>query len=169
MGFPQHTVASTCDQDSLPSFSMAHLDSSGSGPSLTLGGYYCPQCRAKCTELPVECKVCDSEMQTGVSVASRLDVAVVVCGNCRSYIGVCLSPGALLPSPFPIRAFTETPLQDYQRQKFCQGCQGELKDQNVYMCMSCQSVFCVECDLFIHESLHCCPSCIHSQPSPPGV
>ncbi|XP_041100332.1 general transcription factor IIH subunit 2-like [Polyodon spathula] len=145
MGFPQHTIASTCDQDCKPSFSMAHLDSSGSGPSLTLGGYYCPQCRAKYTELPVECKVC------GLTLVSAPHLA-------RSFHHL-----------FPLEPFTETPLQDYQGQKFCQGCQGELKDQNVYMCTSCQSVFCVECDLFIHESLHCCPSCIHNQPSPPGV
>ncbi|TNM90293.1 hypothetical protein fugu_004527 [Takifugu bimaculatus] len=57
MGFPQHTVASLTDQDAKPSFSMAHLDSS-SGPDLSLGGYFCPQCHAKYTELPVECKVC---------------------------------------------------------------------------------------------------------------
>ncbi|KAK1174175.1 general transcription factor IIH subunit 2-like [Acipenser oxyrinchus oxyrinchus] len=145
MGFPQHTIASTCDQDSKPSFSMAHLDSSGSGPSLTLGGYYCPQCRAKYTELPVECKVC------GLTLVSAPHLA-------RSFHHL-----------FPLDPFTETPLQDYQGEKFCQGCQGELKDQNVYMCTSCQSVFCVECDLFIHESLHCCPSCIHSQPNPPGI
>ncbi|KAK6494955.1 general mRNAion factor IIH subunit 2-like [Huso huso] len=145
MGFPQHTIASTCDQDSKPSFSMAHLDSSGSGPSLTLGGYYCPQCRAKYTELPVECKVC------GLTLVSAPHLA-------RSFHHL-----------FPLDPFTETPLQDYQGEKFCQGCQGELKDQNVYMCTSCQCVFCVECDLFIHESLHCCPSCIHSQPNPPGI
>lgn len=38
-------------------FVPSHLDSSG-GPALTLGGYFCPQCQAKYTELPVECKVC---------------------------------------------------------------------------------------------------------------
>lgn len=37
--------------------SPSHLDSSG-GPGLSLGGYFCPQCHAKYTELPVECKVC---------------------------------------------------------------------------------------------------------------
>lgn len=35
----------------------SHLDSS-SGPGLSLGGYFCPQCHATYTELPVECKVC---------------------------------------------------------------------------------------------------------------
>ncbi|KAH0628048.1 hypothetical protein JD844_008718 [Phrynosoma platyrhinos] len=57
MGFPQHTITSLADQDAKPSFSMAHLENSND-PGLTLGGYFCPQCRAKYCELPVECKVC---------------------------------------------------------------------------------------------------------------
>lgn len=57
MGFPQHTIASLSDQDAKPSFSMSHLDSS-EGPGLSLGGFFCPQCLSKYTELPVECKVC---------------------------------------------------------------------------------------------------------------
>ncbi|XP_073535533.1 general transcription factor IIH subunit 2 isoform X3 [Phyllobates terribilis] len=47
---------------------------------------------------------------------------------------------------------------------YCRGCDGELKDQQVYMCTVCDCVFCVECDLFIHDSLHCCPGCVHAQP-----
>lgn len=58
MGFPQHTIASLSDQDAKPSFSMAHLDNNSTEPGLTLGGYFCPQCRAKYCELPVECKIC---------------------------------------------------------------------------------------------------------------
>lgn len=29
-----------------------------------------------------------------------------------------------------------------------------------YQCPSCLNVFCFECDLFIHESLHNCPGCL---------
>ncbi|XP_072372259.1 general transcription factor IIH subunit 2 isoform X2 [Scyliorhinus torazame] len=49
---------------------------------------------------------------------------------------------------------------------YCQGCQGELKDLNVYICNVCQNIYCVECDIFIHDTLHCCPGCIHNQPNP---
>ncbi|XP_064232104.1 general transcription factor IIH subunit 2 isoform X6 [Aotus nancymaae] len=52
---------------------------------------------------------------------------------------------------------------------FCYGCQGELKDQHVYVCAVCQNVFCVDCDVFVHDSLHCCPGCIHKIPAPSGV
>ncbi|MBN3324173.1 TF2H2 factor, partial [Atractosteus spatula] len=138
MGFPQHTTASISDQDCKPSFSMSHLDST-SGPGLTLGGYFCPQCRAKYTELPVECKVC------GLTLVSAPHLA-------RSFHHL-----------FPLDAFQEIPLNDCEGERFCQACQGELKDQHVYSCPSCHCIFCVECDLFIHDTLHCCPTCIHSQ------
>lgn len=137
MGFPQHVMASTFDQDARPSFSMAQLDSSGD-PGLSLGGYFCPQCRAKYTELPVECKVC------GLTLVSAPHLA-------RSFHHL-----------FPLDAFTERPLEEVT-DRFCQACQGELKDQSVFMCPVCRSVFCVECDVFIHDTLHCCPSCIHNQ------
>uniref|UniRef100_A0A3B5M737 C2H2-type domain-containing protein n=1 Tax=Xiphophorus couchianus TaxID=32473 RepID=A0A3B5M737_9TELE len=130
--FPQHTVASLSDQDVKPSFSMSHLDSSG-GPALTLGGYFCPQCQAKYTELPVECKVC------GLTLVSAPHLA-------RSFHHL-----------FPLQAFIESPAENYQQNRFCQACQGQLKDKNVFACPLCRSVFCGECDLFIHESLHCCP------------
>uniref|UniRef100_A0A8C9TY87 General transcription factor IIH subunit n=1 Tax=Scleropages formosus TaxID=113540 RepID=A0A8C9TY87_SCLFO len=138
MGFPQHAIASVSDQDSKPSFSMSHLDNS-SGPGLTLGGYYCPQCRAKYTELPVECKVC------GLTLVSAPHLA-------RSFHHL-----------FPMDAFQEMPLEEFEGERFCEACQGELKDKSVFICSVCSSAFCVECDLFIHDTLHCCPSCIHSQ------
>ncbi|KAM9694851.1 general transcription factor IIH subunit 2-like protein isoform 7-T9 [Trichechus inunguis] len=141
MGFPQHTIASLSDQDAKPSFSMAHLDSS-TEPGLTLGGYFCPQCRAKYCELPVECKIC------GLTLVSAPHLA-------RSYHHL-----------FPLDAFQEIPLQEYNGERFCYGCQGELKDQHVYVCSVCQNVFCVDCDVFVHDSLHCCPGCIHKIPAP---
>ncbi|MED6242079.1 General transcription factor IIH subunit 2 [Ataeniobius toweri] len=88
MGFPQHTVASLSDQDVKPSFSMSHLDSS-SVPALSLGGYFCPQCHAKYTELPVECKVC------GLTLVSAPHLA-------RSFHHL-----------FPLQVFIESPAEDF--------------------------------------------------------
>ncbi|XP_061324706.1 general transcription factor IIH subunit 2 isoform X2 [Pezoporus flaviventris] len=136
MGFPQHYIASLSDQDAKPSFSMVQLENN-SEPGLSLGGYFCPQCRAKYCELPVECKIC------GLTLVSAPHLA-------RSYHHL-----------FPLDAFQEVPLTEYQGERCCQGCQGEMKDQNVYICKVCQNVFCVDCDLFIHDCLHCCPGCVH--------
>ncbi|XP_078531420.1 general transcription factor IIH subunit 2 [Lissotriton helveticus] len=144
MGFPQQTIASLSDQDAKPSFSMAQLDSNNE-PCLTLGGYFCPQCRSKYTELPVECKICRLTLVSAPHLA-------------RSYHHL-----------FPLDPFQEIALEEYQGERFCEACQGELKDQNVYVCPTCQHVFCIECDIFVHESLHCCPGCIHKNPAPPGM
>ncbi|XP_019785457.1 baculoviral IAP repeat-containing protein 1 isoform X4 [Tursiops truncatus] len=105
MGFPQHTIASLSDQDAKPSFSMAHLDSN-TEPGLTLGGYFCPQCRAKYCELPVECKIC------GLTLVSAPHLA-------RSYHHL-----------FPLDAFQDIPLEEHNGERFCYACQGELKDQH---------------------------------------
>lgn len=137
MGFPQHTMVSLNDQEAKPSFSMAHVDCSTGGPGLSLGGYFCPQCSAKYTELPVECKVC------GLTLVSAPHLA-------RSFHHL-----------FPLEPFTERPLEGHQGDRFCEACQGELRDKTVFECPSCSGVFCVDCDLFIHDSLHCCPRCIH--------
>ncbi|KAG8130958.1 hypothetical protein E2320_017553, partial [Naja naja] len=142
MGFPQHTIALMADQDAKPSFSMAHLENSND-PGLTLGGYFCPQCRAKYCELPVECKVC------GLTLVSAPHLA-------RSYHHL-----------FPLDAFEEVPVEQYMGERYCQGCQGEIRDRHVYICKVCHSAFCVECDLFAHDTLHCCPGCIHNHPGPP--
>uniref|UniRef100_A0A8B9RH00 General transcription factor IIH subunit n=1 Tax=Astyanax mexicanus TaxID=7994 RepID=A0A8B9RH00_ASTMX len=129
MGFPQHIIASVSDQDAKPSFSMSHLESVDEGPGLTLGGYYCPQCRAKYTELPVECKVC------GLTLVSAPHLA-------RSFHHL-----------FPLDAFQESPLEEHTGDSTF----------TVFTCPACSSVFCTECDLFIHDTLHCCPACIHTQ------
>ncbi|XP_033828649.1 general transcription factor IIH subunit 2 [Periophthalmus magnuspinnatus] len=147
MGFPQHTMVSLNEQDAKPSFSMAHLESSagpgsgpgsGPGPGLSLGGYFCPQCHGKYTELPVECKVC------GLTLVSAPHLA-------RSFHHL-----------FPLETFREKLLEDHHGDRFCEACQGELRDKTVFECPTCAAVFCVECDLFIHDSLHCCPRCIHT-------
>ncbi|XP_068846867.1 general transcription factor IIH subunit 2 isoform X4 [Capricornis sumatraensis] len=121
-----------------------HLDSN-TEPGLTLGGYFCPQCRAKYCELPVECKIC------GLTLVSAPHLA-------RSYHHL-----------FPLDAFQEIPLEGHNGERFCYACQGELKDQHVYVCSVCQNVFCVDCDVFVHDSLHCCPGCIHKIPVPLGI
>uniref|UniRef100_H0V698 General transcription factor IIH subunit 2 n=1 Tax=Cavia porcellus TaxID=10141 RepID=H0V698_CAVPO len=116
-----------------------------SKPGLTLGGYFCPQCSAKYGELPVECKIC------GLTLVSAPHLV-------WSYHHL-----------FPLDAFQEIPLEEYKGERFCYGCQGQLKDQHVYVCTVCQNVFCVDCDVFVHDSLHFCPGCIHKIPIPSGI
>ncbi len=86
-----------------------HLDSAGE-PELTLGGYYCPQCRAKYTELPVECKVCGMFSTCPCSSVCTLIFREHPCVQFsqsvsslwnRSNFSFRSSPGPFLPSPLP--------------------------------------------------------------------
>ncbi|XP_061881169.1 general transcription factor IIH subunit 2 [Entelurus aequoreus] len=132
MGFPQHTSCSLTDQDAKPSFSMAVLDGS-SDPALSLGGYFCPQCHGNYMELPVECKVC------GLTLVSAPHLA-------RAFHHL-----------FPLHVFLESAAAE---NRFCHSCQGPLKDKSMLTCPTCHNIFCMDCDDFIHDSLHCCPSCL---------
>jgi transcription initiation factor TFIIH subunit 2 len=44
----------------------------------------------------------------------------------------------------------------------CKGCYQLLTKENkvIFQCPNCYFFFCIDCDIFIHESLHNCPSCL---------
>ncbi|XP_035697454.1 general transcription factor IIH subunit 2-like [Branchiostoma floridae] len=141
MGFPQHTISQ--DHDSVkPSMCMCHQDTEAQ--SFTPSGYFCPQCHAKYCELPVECKIC------GLTLVSAPHLA-------RSYHHF-----------FPLENFREIPLEelDAELSRFCTGCQVQLNGPVVYCCTRCSRPFCIDCDLFIHETLHSCPGCINKRIGP---
>ncbi len=142
-----------------------HLDSAGE-PELTLGGYYCPQCRAKYTELPVECKVCGMFSTCPCSSVCTLIFREHPCVQFsqsvsslwnRSNFSFRSSPGPFLPSPLPPWGLPGDPTGEaWGREvsstltlwkplclitayiialiclfRFCEACQGELKDKSV--------------------------------------
>ncbi|CAM9288629.1 unnamed protein product [Phaeothamnion confervicola] len=42
----------------------------------------------------------------------------------------------------------------------CDGCLRDLRGTTChYVCPDCSSTFCIECDMYIHDSLHNCPGC----------
>ncbi|KAL3861882.1 hypothetical protein ACJMK2_007896 [Sinanodonta woodiana] len=140
MGFPHHQLGSDKNGHEKPSMCMCHLDSkSTQGFSST--GYFCPQCKSKYCELPIECKAC------GLTLVSAPHLA-------RSYHHL-----------FPLEAFHEMPVAqlDPSVSRVCHSCQAQLPESNVYVCGKCQHIFCIDCDLFVHETLHTCPGCASSR------
>ncbi|KAJ9086006.1 hypothetical protein DSO57_1008521 [Entomophthora muscae] len=112
-------------------------------------GFKCPRCAAKICELPTECNICNLTLISSPHLA-------------RSYHHL-----------FPIENFTELPISRI-KQKACSGCnkkfptipspQDSQKPRNSdasehYQCPKCNHEFCLDCDLFIHDSLHNCPGC----------
>ncbi|CAI0388201.1 unnamed protein product [Linum tenue] len=108
-------------------------------------GYICPRCKARVCELPTECRFC------GLTLVSSPHLA-------RSYHHL-----------FPIEPFTEISARQFElsrvASKTCFSCRESLltpgtnKAGPCAACTKCKQYFCLDCDIYIHESLHNCPGC----------
>ncbi|XP_035829288.1 general transcription factor IIH subunit 2 [Aplysia californica] len=140
MGFPHHALVGDKDKEEKPSMCMCHLDS-GTAQGFSTSGYFCPQCKSKYCELPIECRAC------GLTLVSAPHLA-------RSYHHL-----------FPPDSFRELLTSDIiaDGPVCCYACQVEILDPHVYTCDKCERHFCLDCDLFTHEVLHSCPGCASSR------
>ena len=51
----------------------------------------------------------------------------------------------------------------------CGACVREFKegrDSLLYQCPECNTVYCCDCDIFFHETLHSCPGCVGARQKP---
>lgn len=138
MGFPHHQISKTSNQE-MVSQCMCHLGSKTTKKGLSMTGYFCPNCKSKYCELPIECKIC------GLTLVSAPHLA-------RSYHHL-----------FPLPRFTEILASQNTLSNCCYSCQKKIIEKNVYKCEVCWKLFCIDCDLFIHEVLHTCPGCASSR------
>nr|SVE81923.1 EOG090X05VA [Daphnia magna] len=139
MGFPGASPivndgTSDSSADHAPAYCLCHIESETSslmGPN----GYNCPQCGSRYCELPVECKQC------GLTLVSAPHLA-------RSYHHL-----------FPIKPFIER--AQVRETTHCFACAKLFveAETNVYECENCNQIVCLDCDLFIRETLHTCPGC----------
>lgn len=130
MGFPQRAA------EGVISICSCHKEAKSGG------GYTCPRCKARVCELPIECRIC------GLTLVSSPHLA-------RSYHHL-----------FPITPFDDVSPSALlkQQQKICFGCQQSLLNPgnlpgSCVACPNCEKLFCLDCDIYIHESLHNCPGC----------
>ncbi|KAL5699047.1 General transcription factor IIH subunit 2 [Ranunculus cassubicifolius] len=141
MGFPQRAA------EGVISFGACHEEVKVGG------GYSCPRCKARVCELPTECQIC------GLTLVSSPHLA-------RQYHHL-----------FPITPFDEVSalsMSNLSRSlpRACFGCQQTLSllGENLNLrvaCPKCNQHLCLDCDIYIHESLHNCPGCEslrHSKP-----
>lgn len=152
MGFPRQSLPSAEAQAksgrsaAVASPCLCHLDEvARAESSFRRGGiYFCPQCLSKYCELPVECRVC------GLTLLAAPHLA-------RSYHHL-----------FPLASFEESAHVSVvgasdTDDDACYGCLEPFTDRaahpKVFRCTQCRRVFCNDCDLFVHESLHYCPGC----------
>jgi transcription initiation factor TFIIH subunit 2 len=64
---------------------------------------------------------------------------------------------------FPVPRFIDLAAGAVATADQCRGClrRLEVKDERIMrlQCPKCKHVFCLDCDMYIHESLHNCPGC----------
>ncbi|KAJ2304266.1 hypothetical protein IWW55_002515 [Coemansia sp. RSA 2706] len=105
---------------------------------LSYTGFVCPRCRSKVCSLPTDCDVC------GLALVAAPHLA-------RSYRHL-----------FPEPNFVEKPSGGV----VCAGCgaAGEGSSKAAFECPRCECGFCLECDIFIHETLHNSYIVVHDAP-----
>ncbi|KAL0488004.1 transcription initiation factor TFIIH subunit 2 [Acrasis kona] len=156
MGFPQRR------SDNLFSICNCHSE-------IKAGGYICPRCKCKYCDLPTECTVCNLTLVSSPHLA-------------RSYHHLFpVAPFVEIDAPKGVDARTAGQRFDgtmsvgtdvnriielcgnmsKDNTLCCFGCLKHIPRENSLrlLCTRCEKVFCVECDGFIHQSLHNCPGC----------
>ncbi|KAF8893825.1 Ssl1-like-domain-containing protein [Infundibulicybe gibba] len=141
MGFPTRLPDA-----SPPSLCVCHSD-------LRSAGFLCPRCRAKVCDVPTDCDVC------GLMIVSSPHLA-------RSYHHL-----------FPVKTYEAVKESDARiDQESCHACARPFPGGAVgmptpaaaaegvspigrYRCPDCGYDFCSECDVFVHDVVHCCPGC----------
>lgn len=119
-------------------------------------GYECPRCAAWLSEVPCECVLC------GLTLVSSPHLA-------RSYHHLFPVP-QFLPlivdedgDRYESDGWNSSPrlLKRATVSSRCTGCLKFLpKDDTLQLlCSGCNHIFCIDCDTFIHDTLHHCPSC----------
>ncbi|KAI0733137.1 Ssl1-like-domain-containing protein [Fomitopsis betulina] len=113
-------------------------------------GFLCPRCGAKVCDVPTDCDIC------GLMIVSSPHLA-------RSYHHL-----------FPVKTYQAVTTLDniLNPSRMCHACARPFKDAPMagasgegisplgrYRCPGCQNDFCAECDVFVHDVVHCCPGC----------
>lgn len=140
MGFPQRHA------DKFPSLCACHLE-------FGHAGYLCPKCKTKFCEVPTDCRVCSIKLVSSPHLARSYHHLFPV----PPYEDVDKNP------PESVSANNTAPGWAEQ----CSSCLRQLEEGRDLRleCPRCTRRFCIDCDEYIHNSLHNCPGCLSLRPS----
>jgi transcription initiation factor TFIIH subunit 2 len=151
MGFPRRQF------ETLSSYSYdSGSRSSSRDVILTSTSYLCPRCHCHISDIPSLCPICSLQLNSSSHIARSYHHLFPV-PNYEEVTSVSSHSSANHPIPSVSSSSTPQSLA-----LSCYGCQESLSgtDSSLHMkCGKCQQIFCVDCDLFIHNSLHNCPGC----------
>jgi transcription initiation factor TFIIH subunit 2 len=178
MGFPTRTSSD------VPTLVHATRDTK----LLVRTAYACPQCQAKSSELPTDCAVCGlklvlaphlarsfhhlfpvplfSEIPLEKSLISKKEnwTSNQVVSSSTSPVGAVQLDSSLVVSPsdfdrccFGCLKVIGTVIEPLSTRK---GKAAKGEEILRFQCPQCSSVFCADCDAYLHETLHNCPGCL---------
>lgn len=136
MGFPTRLP-----DTSPPSLCVCHSE-------LKTQGFLCPRCLSKVCDVPTDCDICGLMIVSSPHLARSYHhlfpvkpyEAVQSAENAPNFLSICHA----CARPFPERtASAKEGLSSIGR----------------YRCPDCHYDFCSECDVFVHDVVHCCPGC----------
>jgi len=130
MGFPRKSF------DPSPVFAYE-----GRGVGLTTTCYVCPRCNTRTTELPTVCCVCNLQLSSSSHIARSHHHLFPVSNFIEVIQESSSSSTALIPST-------------------CTGYMDLLFPGNLQLqCSDCLNLFCLECCMFLHDTLQNRPGC----------
>ena len=148
MGFP----------DRASSTSIAFMEENQN--RIGVGGYVCPQCRTRVSEVPMTCPVCKLMLISSAHLA-------------RSY-------HHLFPVPLFQEIIEDSEAEANEREHrkgdmeksdfdsnkngeskvyICSGCSRTISEGVKLRCPRCAHTYCFDCDAYIHDRLFVCPTC----------
>jgi len=152
MGFPKKTL------DASPLFCF-----DGKKTAFQASAYVCPRCYTRATEIPTQCCTCALQLNSSTHIArshhhlfpvpnfGELIVAEEAGAGAAAMVTDEAAGASLVKRA---RALETTPPAP------CVGCLVQLLPGALAArCPCCVGIFCIECDIYIHDSMHSCPGC----------
>ena len=141
------------------------------------GVYTCPQCCSPLEEIPTQCPVCDLRLLSSAELTKT---------HHHLFPVPSFTEALRLVPPQPHAPSTGKASPRSSQDGKCFGCRQPLpirraaltgKDEeadrpDAYVgaqCPECSSLFCIECDDLVHETLHSCPGCACLVVETPGA
>ncbi|KIM69242.1 hypothetical protein SCLCIDRAFT_104188, partial [Scleroderma citrinum Foug A] len=138
MGFPTRLP-----DTSPPSLCVCHSD-------MKREGFLCPRCMAKVCDVPTDCDICGLMIVSSPHLArSYHHLFPVKPYETVSSLADVTAPASACHAcarPFPTVPSTATMTEG-------------ISPVGRYRCPDCHHDFCAECDVFVHDVVHCCPGC----------
>jgi len=111
-------------------------------------GFLCPRCLSKVCDVPTDCDICGLMIVSSPHLARSYHHLFPV----KPYEAVQGAENA--PNPSSICHACARPFPE----KTASAKEG-LSPIGQYRCPDCHYDFCSECDVFVHDVVHCCPGC----------